>query len=132
MATAKSARPTEPWKATWHAVLRHIEKELGAKPSVCLVSGFHVTDTQERMRAFYEVFDAEKALTPGQRAKVPTPIVVSSTLCYKFRGDEEITSAEWLGVPVLDRIYYIHHSTPWRVALTGKPPPPEFALIRDD
>ncbi len=81
------------------------------------------------MRAFYEVFDAEKALTIGHKQ---APIVVSSTLCYKFRGDEEITSAEWLGVPVLDRIYYIHHSTPWRVALTGKPPPPEFALIRDD
>lgn len=102
----------EIWFSSWIKVLKFIERELGIKPLVIQIGAKEHPDEYQRYLAFDNAFKA-----PTERL----PIVISSGLSYTFRGNMEPTSAEWLGAPALNQIFYICHKT-GRVAMTGTHP----------
>ena len=68
---------------------------------------------QHSINVFMEVFEAAKISTTDHS-------LIICSLVYPFRGDKTAISAEWIGIPTEDRIFYIGING--RVACTGQPP----------
>jgi len=68
-------------------------------------------DSQKSVEKFHKIFKLCKEKNIN--------MLVTSSLFYKFSGNDDTSTAEWIGVPWEDRVYYI--SPTGRVAVTGTP-----------
>jgi hypothetical protein len=104
--SAASTRQMDVWRTLMSQLTRALPTPGVVQLASNLTSPNH---THNSVNAFMAAFEAAKSGTEHT--------LITSSLVYKFRGDENATHAEWIGVPMQDRIFYIGRNG--RTACTG-------------